>query len=151
MMQTHSDFETAERLSRRRARAIPILAVIFISQQAAFVSSLPLEATRDVDTVRISAWVVLSLVLLLALWTNGFWFRSEAVRALLDDEATRAHRGHAMSLGFLCAMLTAIVVYVLSMAEPMHVREALHIVVSVGIATALLRFGFLERRAHRVE
>ena len=129
-----------------------MLAVIFITQQAAFLSSMrDLEPVRNVDHVKVSAWVVLSLVMLAALWSNGFWFRRKAVRELLDDEATRAHRADAMSLGFLCAMLAGITIYVLSMIEQVHVREALHVVISTGIAAAMLRFGFLERRAHRGE
>jgi hypothetical protein len=151
MADSHSDFATAERLSRRRARVIPVLAVLLISQQATFLTdTTALDAARNVDVVRLSAWVVLSLVLLFALWTGGSWLQRKAVRELLNDEVTRAHRGDALSLGFLCAMLAAIGIYVLSMAEPIHVREALHLVVSTGIAVALLRFGFLERRAHRV-
>jgi len=150
MADSHSDFETAERISKRRARMLPVLAVLFLSQQASFLSGSAIEPARRVDGVKLSAWVVLSLVMLMALWGNGFWFRRKAVRDLLDDEATRAHRADAMSLGFLCAILAAIAMYVLSMVEPMHVREALHVVVSVGIAAAMLRFGFLERRAHRV-
>jgi hypothetical protein len=150
MADSHSDFETAERISKRRARMLPVLAVLFLSQQASFLSGSAIEPARSVDGMKLSAWVVLSLVMLMALWGPGFWFRRKAVRDLLDDEATRAHRADAMSLGFLCAILAAIAMYVLSMVEPMHVREALHVVVSIGIAAAMLRFGFLERRAHRV-
>lgn len=152
MVHSHSDFETAERLSRRRARALPALAVIFIAQQATFLSgSPPLASARTVDMVRLSAWVFLSLVLVSALWSNGFWFRSRAVRDLLDDEATRAHRTAAMSLGFLTAVLTAITLYIVSMINPMSEREALHLVITGGIAVALMRFAYLERRAHRLE
>ena len=93
----------------------------------------------------------MSLVLVSALWSNGFWFRSRAVRDLLDDEATRAHRSAAMSLGFLAAVLTAIALYVMSMIDPMPVREALHLVITAAIAIALFRFAYLERRAHRGE
>lgn len=149
MGDSDSDFATADRLSRRRARMLPVLAMIFITQQAAFFSNA-VESVRNVDRVKISAWVVLSLVMLLALWSGGFWFRRKAVRDLLDDEVTRAHRADAMSLGFVCAMLAGVATYILSMFEPLHAREALHLVVSIGIASAMLRFGFLERRAHRV-
>ena len=149
MADSHSDVATADRLSKRRARALPALAVIFISQQAAFFSEA-VESARNVDRVKISAWVVLSLVMLLALWSGGFWFQRKAVRDLLDDEVTRAHRADAMSLGFVCAMLAGVATYILAMFEQIHAREALHLVVSIGIAAAMLRFGFLERRAHRV-
>jgi hypothetical protein len=33
--------------------------------------------------------------------------------------------------------------------EPVSARETIHLLVTVGIAAALLRFAFLERRAHR--
>ena len=152
MVQSQSDFDEAERLSGRRARALPALAIIFVGQQATFlVEGPPLEAARLVDVLKLGAWVVLSLVLLAALWSNGFWFRRRAVRALLDDEATRAHRADAMSLGFALATLVAIALYVASMLDTVPVRLALHLIVTAGIGAAVMRFGFLERRAHRVE
>src|SRR5215216_5869432 len=98
MVHSRSDFDAAERLSRRRARTLPALAAIFITQQATFMVGVPpLETARLVDLMRLWTWVVLSLVLVAALWSNGFWFRSKAIRALLNDEATRAHRADAMS------------------------------------------------------
>jgi hypothetical protein len=151
MSHSRSDFETAERLGRRRTRALPALAAIFVAQQATFLGPVPdLAAARTVDVVRVAAWVCLSLVLLAALWSNGFWFHSRSVRALLDDEVTRAHRGDAMSVGFLSAIVAAVALYIASMIGAVATREALHLVVTAGIATALLRFAFLERRAHRI-
>jgi hypothetical protein len=46
-------------------------------------------------------------------------------------------------------MGSAIAIYVLTMFEAVTGREAVHIVLSFGIAAALLRWGVLERRAHR--
>jgi hypothetical protein len=54
-----------------------------------------------------------------------------------------------MRWGFLFAMGSAIAVYILTMVEWVTGREAIHIVMSFGIAAALLRWGMLERRAHR--
>jgi hypothetical protein len=151
MDHSQSDFETAERLSRRRARALPALAAIFITQQASFlIGAPPVEASRVVELMRLWTWVLLSLVLVAALWSNGFWFRSKAVRALLNDEATRAHRADAMSLGFTLAMLAAITLYIVSFVDTVPTRLALHFVVTGGVGAAVLRFGVLERRAHRV-
>ena len=141
--------ERAELLSRRRARMLPPLAAIFLAQQASYFST-PVTATpRPVDTVKISAWLILSIVLLAALATKGFWFHSKEVRDLIDDENTRANRSHAMQSGFLFAMGAGICVYVLTMFEPVTAREAVHIMMSAGIATALIQWGFLERRAYR--
>ena len=152
MPTTDSDIDQAERLGRRRARMLPFLAVIFISQQASFFASETARTSaviRSVDHVKFGAWMVLSLVLLAALYTGGFWFHRREVRALMDDEITRQHRATALSLGFLVAMLAAIALYLVDMAEPVGTRVAIHVIVTLGIASALLRFGLLERRAHR--
>ena len=68
---------------------------------------------------------------------------------LIDDESTRSHRRDAMVWGFLASMLVAILLYVVAMFEAVSGREAIHIIVSFGLAAALVRFGVLERRAHR--
>jgi len=100
--------------------------------------------------VKISAWLVLSIVLLAALSTKGFWLQPKEVRNLIDDENTRANRNEAMRWGFLFSMGAAIAVYALTMFETtVTARDAVHIVMTMGIAAALIRWGILERRAHR--
>ena len=141
--------EQAEFLSKRRARMLPALAVIFLAQQASYFSIPATAAPRPVDTVKISAWLVLSIVLLAALATKGFWAHSREVRNLIDDENTRANRHHAMQSGFLFAMGAGVCVYVMTLFTPITAREAIHIMMSAGIATALIQWGCLERRAHR--
>lgn len=150
-MNQRSDVEVADQLSRRRARMLPMLAIIFLTQQAAYVADRyegASAAVRTVDHVKIGAWLVLSVVLLLALTTGGFWFKSRSVRALLDDEVTRAHRADALKLGFVVTMIGAFAIYGLLSFEPVSARDAIHLLVTIGIATALVRFGILERRAH---
>jgi hypothetical protein len=144
-----SNVEIADRLSRRRARMMPMFAIIFLTQQFSYLSGRVEEGTRTVDHVRIAAWLVLSIVLLLALTTGGFWRRSKEVRALLDDDVTRANRVDALRVGFLATMAAGIVLYFITLFEAMGARDAIHILMSVGIVTALLRFAYLERRAHR--
>jgi len=145
---TASDIENADRLSRRRARMLPMLAVIFIFQQLAYFSE-PDAGMRAVDHVKIGAWVLLSIVLLLALATGGSWFRPKAVRELMDDEITRANRADAFRLAFFMSMGGAIALYFVSLFDPMSGREAIHLIMTIGIASALIRFGMLERRAHK--
>ena len=142
--------EKAEYLSKRRARMLPALAVIFLSQQATFFSTVNSPAPHTAYTVKISAWLVLSIVLLLALSTKGFWLERKEVRDLIDDENTRANRNEAMRWGFLFSMAAAIAVYALTLFNvTTTARDAVHIVMTVGIAAALIRWGLLERRAHR--
>jgi hypothetical protein len=143
-----SDVEEADRLSRRHARMLPFLVVIFLTQQASYFID-PGDGSRTVDHVKIGAWLVLSIGLLLTLTRHGFWLERRGVRALLDDEVTRANRAAAAQLGFFATMLTAIAMYFAVQFEPVSARETIHLLVTVGIVAALLRFAFLERRAHR--
>src|SRR6185369_8879749 len=140
--------EKADYLSNRRARMLPALAVIFLSQQATFFSQMSGQHL-SAEKAKISAWLVLSILMLFGLATKGFWLERKEVRDLIDDENTRANRNEAMRWGFLFAMGSAIAVYILTMFELVTGREAIHIVMSFGIAAALLRWGMLERRAHR--
>jgi hypothetical protein len=141
--------EKADYLSKRRARMLPALAIIFLSQQATFLSQMSGGEHVSAEKAKISAWLVLSVLMLFGLATKGFWLEPKEVRDLIDDENTRANRNESMRWGFLFAMGSAIAVYVLTMFEVVTGREAVHIVLSFGIAAALLRWGVLEKRAYR--
>jgi hypothetical protein len=141
--------EKADYLSKRRARMLPVLAIIYLTQQASYITLRSDAAHRSVETVKISAWLVLTLVLLAALATKGFWLERREVRAMIDDELTRANRIDAMRFGFIFAMLTCVVIYFITMFEPVNGRDAVHIVMSDGLGAALIRWGWLERVAHR--
>lgn len=140
--------DEAERLNRRRARALPAMAVIFLAQQASYLN-MPEQSARPVDHLKIGAWLLLSIVLLAGLATNGAWFQPRAIREIINDESTRAHRQMGYVYGFWAAMLAALALYVLNMFEPLSGRDAVHVIVTIGIAAALVRFGMLERRALR--
>jgi hypothetical protein len=143
--------DRAERLSKKRARTLPFLAIILITQQATFFAAARSPGSESAASVKIAGWLVLSAVLLAALATKGFWFERREVRERIDDELTRSNRYEGMRFGFIAAMLAAILVYLLTLMEPISGREAAHIVLSVGLGAALLRWAFLERRAHRYE
>jgi hypothetical protein len=148
-MDERSISERADLLSRRRARMLPALAIIYITQQASYLTIRSGPAYRAVDQVKISAWLVLSAVLLAAISTNGFWLQPREVRSMIDDEVTRANRRDAMCFGFVFGMLTCIAIYFITMFEPVNGRDAVHIVMSNGLGAALIRWGWLEYRAHR--
>jgi fucose 4-O-acetylase-like acetyltransferase len=147
MPQSNSNAETAERLNRRRARMLPVLALFVVIQQAAFFTSG--DRLRTVDLVRNSGWLMLVAVILAGLLTGGFWFRSREVRQLMNDEVTQANRASALAWGFTMAIVAALALFAMESFAPgsATTREAIHIIASAGLVTALLRFGFLERRA----
>src|SRR5690349_21646870 len=148
-MSQRSVSERADYLSRRRARILPFLAIIYFTQQFSFLSALGDGTHRDVDHFKIGAWVVLSIVLMMALASKGFWFQPKKVRELIDDEGTRANRLDAMRLGFLFACGAAIAAYFIAEFQPLTVGETAHLVLTFGLGAALIRFGVLERRAHQ--
>lgn len=143
-----TDTETADRLLRRRARMTPVLAMMFVMQQANyFIGPRMDEGTRLVNRIAIGGWLAMSIVLLLGLATGFDWFKSASVRAIINDENTRANRAEAFRVGFLATMIGAIILYVVSLVEPVGGRAAIRVLMAVGVAAALLRFGMLERRA----
>jgi len=139
--------EKAEFLSKRRARMLPALAIIFVSQQASYFTNT--GGGGSAQAVKTSAWLVLSVVLLAALATKGFWLERKEVRDLVDDENTQANRNEAMRWGFLFSMAAAVAIYFLTLFDNVKAREAIHIIMSLGIAAALIRWAVLERRALR--
>ncbi|HEX8573911.1 MAG TPA: hypothetical protein VF759_14295 [Allosphingosinicella sp.] len=142
-----SDVERAERIGRRRARMFAVQAALFLSWQALFFST-PLEAPmRDVDSVKLSAWFVWVLALLLMLATGGGLLRHRRLRALLNHEFTRSNRNAAYAIGFWAAAGTGIGLYVVDLFEPLSGREAVHSILSVAIASALLAFAAREGRS----
>jgi hypothetical protein len=143
-----TDAETADRLVHRRARMMPAMAAIFLAQQASYFSGhRPGDGSRLVDYVAISAWPLLSIVLLVAFATGGGWFRGTKVRALINDESAVIHRAEGFRFGFMATMVAAIALYIISLFEPMSARDAIHVLMTAGIAAAWIRFGMLERRA----
>jgi hypothetical protein len=145
-MTDKTDFEIAERISRRRARMFPLLGIYFLAGQAMFFRQTAAEPER-IASFKISAWLVWAIVLLFLLGIGGGALRSRKVRALMEDETTAANRLRAYSVGFWSASGTAVGLYVVSMFEAVSGREAIHIILTAAVAGALLMFGMLERRA----
>jgi hypothetical protein len=145
MAEPLSNADLVERLARRRTRILPVLGLFMVIQQSAYFANG--DGIRPVDQVRIGAWVVTGAMILLVLTTGGFWFRGAQVRAMLNDEGTRANRAAALSTGFVCAMLSAMVIFVMRGAWEINVGEAIHLIVTAGLFSALIRFAVLERRS----
>ncbi|MEA3044176.1 MAG: hypothetical protein QOH47_2014 [Sphingomonadales bacterium] len=146
-MTSPSEFEVAERISRRRARMFPLLGIYFIAGQAMFFRHA--EEPARIAAFKLSAWLVWAIVLMIALAFAGGHFRGAKVRSLVEDEVSSANRLRGYAAGFWAACAAAILVYVLMMFEPVTGREAIHLVLTAAVGAALIRFGTLERRALR--
>lgn len=148
-MTDSADVERAERLGRRRARIFAVQAILFVSWQGLFFSRAPEASVRAVDTVKISAWFVWALVLLMLLATGGNLLRGRKLRALLNDELTRRNRTQAYVAGFWAAAISAIGLYLINLFEVVTTREAIHLILSAAIGSALITFAARERRGLR--
>jgi hypothetical protein len=147
-MTEQSASERAERPSRKRARMLPLLAGLYLSQQLTFFTALDPAGHDSARYAKTAMWLILSLLLLAGIATRGFWFADAETRKLIDDEHTRANRLEGMRLGFIVAILTAIGTVLLAMYEPVRANEAAQLVISLGLGAALVRFGLLELRVH---
>jgi hypothetical protein len=140
------DIEKAERIGKSRARLFAAQALLFVSWQGFYFADAPEGPLRLVDSVRIWTWLVWVAALLMLIATGGGLFRSKAVRALLNDELTRANRTQAHIAGFWAATISGIGLYVIDLFDPIQTREAIHGILSAAIAAALITFAIRERR-----
>ena len=76
----------------------------------------------------------------------GTGLGSLGLAAMLNDEQTRANRAAAMSSAFLVSMGAGIILYVIQGLTRFSAGEAIHLIVSAGLITQLIRFARLERR-----
>ncbi|HEY1124648.1 MAG TPA: hypothetical protein VGE65_03370 [Sphingobium sp.] len=141
--------DQVDRITRRRARIATVMGVLFISTQGFRVANDQMTETarRPVEYVQFFAstfWLLMLLVFIL--FGGGLW-RSKSIRAMLHDEGTEENRRRAMASGFWAMMTGAAVCYALTFYEPVQTREAVHVIITIGVGVTLLRFGVLERRA----
>lgn len=141
------DVEEAERMGRARSRIFFALAIVFLSGQAVYFASS--SAARD-SHARIGAWLILVVLILILLATGGFLLRGRKVRDLLNDETSRLNRLASQALGFWVTIVTALALYVQSIFEPVTFNEGVHILVTLGVGSALISFAVRERRAHEL-
>ncbi len=150
MTSNRSAGEIAERAQRRRNRILWIPILFFIWQGAFFSGyATPHTPLRTVELVSLGSHLFLGVVLLVLLATGGGWRYSKAVRAMLDDESTRAHRAQAYGWGFWALALCILALYVTSPFVHLELGEIAHILLSIAVAVPALRFVMLERRADR--
>ncbi len=139
----------AERLSKRRARVFAVLAVFFLGLQTVYLSNGALHENTRLAHFKIGAWALNAIVLLVLLATGGNLMRGRAIKNILNDETTRAHRRVATAWGFWAMIVTGFGLYIIDQFEEVTTREVLHMLITFGTAVPLLVFSYLERRAYR--
>ncbi|HEX3699854.1 MAG TPA: hypothetical protein VHV27_04185 [Phenylobacterium sp.] len=138
-----------ERLQKRRTQLAFFQGIVFMMWQSAYmrITAGQLSFVRAVEHVNAAAYVILAILLMVFLARSGGFGWSKDVRRILNDEVTRDNRRRAFEIGFWAAMVAALACAVVQMFAPFPAFDALHIVLSAGLAGALLTFALLERRA----
>lgn len=127
--------ERAERLSKRRAIAAIIMGTALAATQT---------QRMDASGAGPITWVVTGLIVaVFLLWASGL-FRNKALRGILNDEGSDVSRRRSLMIGFWNMLATAVVCYVLTYVKDYGPRDAIQIIMSVGICSALISFGVAE-------
>ena len=135
----------AEKLTKRRARVSIVLGVFFLVTMATSLD-VDVPANRP-ETVKLAAWIVWAAALLFLLATGGGLLRGKSLRALMNDDSTIANRSRAIHAGFWATVISAFVLYALSLFQPVSGREAIRLLLSAAVATSVIRFGLSELRS----
>ncbi len=144
-MTDSDDIALADHLTRRRARVSTVSAVLFMASMA---TSINVEdgSTRP-QIFHLVAWVIWAAVLVTMLAIGGGLGRSRSVRGLMNDESTRANRQHAMAAGFWAAVFAGLGLYLFNLLSPLTAGEAIRLIMTATVATALFQFGKRERES----
>ena len=95
--------------------------------------------------VGLLGWMVTGLVTAVFLvWASGL-FRGGALRRILNDESSQLSRRRAIAIGFGNTMATALVCYALTFVKDYSPRDAIQIIMTVGMSSALISFSGLEQ------
>lgn len=135
--------EKAERKSRARAMLFYLLAVSLL------VSTILSIANGHDEPNRLLAWFGLIGLTALNLTSVPFLFRQHRLSALMNDETTRDHRRSSLATGFWAMILATAATIAVSSFAPLSAIALGRVVVTAGLAAALVAFATLELRASR--
>lgn len=138
-----SEIDAAETLSRRRWIVLLAGGILMIGLQGAFMNDGPPSAPMVV------LWLAAVAGLLLILVTGAGLSTSRAVRALANDEGTRIHRARATAIAFWNMMAMGVTLYTIAFFKDFSGQQAVHAMMTIGLASALIGFAGQERGAQQ--
>lgn len=138
-MSTNNPVDIADRLSRTRALVIGVAGIVMLLVE--MITPRPHQPASV-------AWTIAAAAYLFLLATGGALLRRAKIRALMNDDVARDHTRSAISAGFWTSMIGALCCYWLSPVADYSARDAIQLVVTLGVVASLLAFSYLEIRAH---
>ena len=90
-------------------------------------------------------WMLTAVItVIFLLWASGI-FRGNALRGILNDESSDVSRRRSLMIAFWNMIAAALVCYGLSYVKDFGSRDAVQVIVTIGISSALISFGVSER------
>lgn len=86
-----------------------------------------------------------ALVVLLATGKVAARSDSPAVMSALEDELVRSNRSKAFIVGYIVTLVTAGVVFAISLIKPLTGIDAAHLILVIAVVTPMFAFVVLER------
>jgi hypothetical protein len=148
-MSTKSTVEIADRMSKKRAILMTAATVIFLGVQL-IVRPIFLRNGAVLTRNGVDWWAINAIVLMALLVTRlqGGLLNSREVRALINDDVSRENHRTGIVAGFWTAMAMAMAIYFVPAFSDYPSREAVYLIVTTAVGAALLKFCYLELRAH---
>ena len=144
-----NDQDAAELIGRKRARMLLILVLAYTLIQISLARKLA-DVDWPTSPFQAGAWLFLSSAFVIVLYTGGKFPKSRpGLLPLIDDDVTRQNRSKAIAAGFLTMVLTTAGLFIYSYFGELLLRQAAHLILSVGVGIAGLRFALLERKSYQ--
>jgi hypothetical protein len=149
-MEANRAVDIADRMSRKRAILMTASTITFLGVQLIARPVFVRFGQVRTDS-RLDWWAINALILMALLVTRlqGGLFNSREVRALINDDVSREHHRAGIVAGFWVAMATAMAIYFIPAFRDYPAKETVYLIVTTSVGFALLKFCFLELRAHR--
>lgn len=148
-MESKDLVEIADRNSRKRAIIVAAGAIVFVAGQLLGGPVFRDNADHSLHSARNIMWSLNVILLLAFLATGGGLLNNPQIRALVNDEVSRANYRTSVIAGFWVAMTSALVLYLVPAFAWLTAKQALYSVITLSVAVASLAFAYLELRAHR--
>ena len=134
------EVQEAERLVRIRA-------VLFCMMAATATASVLIGLEHSRSPAGLALWLVMIVLMAANLTGMGGWLKPIAVRRLMNDETTRAHRRTSTAIGFWTMIGGSLLLAALADRLALTTGNAAELIVTAGLSAAFVAFAVLELRA----
>jgi ABC-type microcin C transport system permease subunit YejB len=145
-MLSQSLVEIADRKSRLRAVLFAAATLVFLLVQA--ITHPVFDGGAYARGWRLYAWLFNAALLLACLGAGGGFANRRPLRVLIHDEVAQSHNRTACKAAFWVVMIASLALYVLPVFRSFTGLQVSYVIVTLGTATALLTFSWLEFQSH---